>query len=383
VYNSQLDKRFSEEVKTEEDYDKYIKKIQVHVLSDYHTFLEELDKPTIRKSLISKRLESNQKKLDYYRNLLGRKMEYLPEYNLKKSVNTFIDHYENLYRKELKNEMDFQLKKNHHGIEIKKELDYYLKYPERPIKDFSPSNEDYKKNLISINQHTQKAVSARDFIKEEMSLYEKKEQIEKDPENLKTLNRADKKLIRLEEKLNDYEAVTLYNFGLLRKIKKLATLDTEFRKAAKDLDLEAMKKKQKFLLYHAEIEFLEISKYPKFKGSENELKNSALRLVKYYLNIGQKSYQGIIKFTETNLQTLIQERKNMEEYKTVVSSKKNFYSKEEYLAYKNNLPSQKLTEKYNGLTRKYVEKLRNNVEAYILANQNTKTKYTKNLQTSI
>jgi len=102
----------------------------------------------------------------------------------------------------------------------------------------------------------------------------------------------------------------------------------------------------------------------KFNDKENELKNNALRVVKNYMSNSQKIYLSILKFSQDNKKVLIQERKNIEEYTSVIKDKSNFDNRQDRKAYIENIPSQKYTEKYNNLIQKYREKTENTIDAF-------------------
>jgi hypothetical protein len=353
VYNERLDPRFRSTYKNEKDFTKTIEKYQYKLYHDYIVLLKEMDEKNPKEGFIKARLQNNIDNIEKYRGLLLRKTELEPKFEMHKKLNILFDRFEEVYKKELKEEISVYFVKN---------LDYW----------------DIKDRYANLSDRRYKLQLARNTFQNEFDDYLKKTQQYKDREDLSVkLSYTEERLYNVTKRLNKFEDAYLYSFDLTKRILKLQTLDKEFLHYALGFDIKNMKKRQRFLLHHAQKEFNEINALPKFQGKDNELRSSALRLAKYFINVAQKSQVGIINFVEANHQVLNQEYKNFSEYQTCKNDHSIFENRKEHVAYINNPPSIKNITKFDGLVAKYSEKLEKNLISYELTLQNMFNNYLK------
>lgn len=336
VYNQKFDKRFSNEIESAEDYQKHIQKLQTRLYSDYHKFLTELDFSRAY-SRIELLRQDRLKRLNEIRLDLNAKVDYDQQFNdakheVTKDFNILIDHYEMIYKDELKQAVSL----NSHVVD---------------------SLHEYKAYLKVLESQVEKAVSARENFEKNFEDLERTYDIEiEDKGDIEAYSSRERKIYTLKEKISKHEALALYYTRIYKRIITLETIDTDFRAAADSLDSLGMANTIRYQKNHSREIFGEIQRMDKFNETENELKNNALRVVKNQMSNSQKIYISILKFSQDNKKVLIQERKNQAEYDRVKDDKSNFEDKDERKKYIDNPPSQKYTEKYENLIKKYREK---------------------------
>lgn len=344
VYNQKFDKRFSNEIKSAEDYQKHIQKLQIRLYGDYHKFLTELNlsKAYSRIELLrQERLDRlNEIRLD-----LNAKIDYDQQFNdaeheVTKAFNILIDRYKMIYNDELKQSVTL----NANVVDSLHEYKSYLKVLESHVKNAVESREIFEGNFENMERSYDLDIENKD--------------------DLEAYSAKQRKIYTLTERVSKHEALALYYTTISKHLITLETIDEDFRAAAEDIDSVGMANTIRYQKNHSNEIFGLIQNMGKFNDKENELKNNALRVVKNYMSNSQKIYLSILKFSQDNKKVLIQERKNIEEYTSVIKDKSNFDNRQDRKAYIENIPSQKYTEKYNNLIQKYREKTENTIDAF-------------------
>lgn len=344
VYNQKFDKRFSNEIKSAEDYQKHIQKLQTRLYSDYQKFLTELNFSEAY-SRIELLRQDRLNRLKEIRLDLNAKIDYDQQFNdaeheVTKDFNILIDRYEMIYKNELKQSVEL----NTNGLDSLHEVKQFL-------------------NVLESQVET--AVSARNRFENNFEKFETAYDIQiENTDNIETYSSKQRKIYELKETVSKQESLALYFTKLYKDILILETIDADFRKASLDMDIPEMENTIRYQKNHSKEIFTRISLMEKFNGSENELKNNALRSVKNYMSNSQKIYISILKFTVDNKKVLIQERKNIDEYESTIEDKSNFTDRKDMKAYIENPPSVKYTEKYFSLIKKYREKTENTLNEF-------------------
>lgn len=357
VYNQKFDKRFSNEIKSAEDYQKHIQKLQTRLYSDYQKFLTELNFSEAY-SRIELLRQDRLNRLNEIRLDLNAKIDYDQQFNdaeheITKDFNILIDRYEMIYKNELKQSVEL----NSNGLD---------------------SLHEVKQFLNVLESHVETAVSARNRFENNFEKFETAYDIQiENTANIETYSPKQRKIYELQETVSKQEALGLYFTKLYKDILILETIDADFRKASLDMDIPEMENTIRYQKNHSKEIFTRISLMEKFNGSENELKNNALRSVKNYMSNSQKIYVSILKFTVDNKKVLIQERKNIDEYESTIEDKSNFKDRKDMMAYINNPPSKKFTEKYFSLIKKYREKTENTLNEFNISYEELVKEYVK------
>ena len=355
VYNQKFDKRFSNEIKSAEAYQKHIQKLQDRLYSDYHKFLTELSFSEAY-SRIELLRQDRLNRLKEIRLDLNAKIDYDQQFNdaeheITKDFNILIDRYEMIYNDELK-----QSVKLHSNV--------------------VDSLHEYKAYLKVLESHVAHAEESRSTFETNFEKFERSYDLDvEDKGNLEHYSAKQRRLYTLRERVSKLESLTLYYTRIYKKLVTLETIDADFRAAANDLDDEGMVNTIRYQKNHSNEIFGQIQKMEKYNETENELKNNALRVVKNQMSNSQKIYVSILKFSRDNRKVLIQERKNIEEYNAVKKDKSNFKDRQDRKAYIANVPSQKYSEKYDNLIEKYREKTLNTLDAFNNSYQELVTEY--------